>query len=90
MDLEWDEKKRRLNLANHGLDFSVADKFDFDNATYIPDERKDYGEARIIATSYLGDRICVLCFTMRNGTLRIISFRKANDREKRTYQRSLI
>lgn len=90
MEFEWDGTKRQLNLANHGLDFLSADRLDFDNATYIPDERKDYGELRIVATSYLDDRICVLCFTMRNGAVRIISLRKANDREKRTYQRSLI
>jgi uncharacterized protein len=88
MDLEWDEAKRRLNLTNHGLDFGSVPRFDFENATYIPDDRKDYGEVRIVATGHLDDRLCVLCFTMRREALRIISLRKANDREKKRYQQS--
>jgi uncharacterized protein len=55
------------------------------------DARSDYGETRFIATgpvARLDDRICIAVYTWRDGVRRIISFRKANDREIRKYQAS--
>ena len=49
------------------------------------DNRKDYGEPRYIATGLWGDRILVVAFTVRNGTIRIISARRANSRERKIY-----
>jgi uncharacterized DUF497 family protein len=39
-----------------------------------------------VALGYLGERLHVVCFTPIEGGVRIISFRKANAREKRRYE----
>ena len=55
------------------------------------DARIDYGETRFVATgpiAALGNRIFVVVYTWRENIRRIISFRKANDREIRKYRAS--
>ena len=43
--------------------------------------RKEYGESRYQATGYLQGRLMVLVFTPIQDGIRVISFRKANQRE---------
>ena len=66
MQLEWDEKKRKANLAKHGVDF--ADLAPLFNGLTISvlDSRFDYGEFRFIT---LGDpqRYCYDRRTYRDG-----------------------
>jgi uncharacterized protein (DUF4415 family)/uncharacterized DUF497 family protein len=71
MRLEWDEAKRAANLAKHGIDFSLAEQFDFESAKIGPDERRDYGEPRDIALGVIGSRVHVLilpCAARRSGS----------------------
>jgi uncharacterized DUF497 family protein len=51
-----------------------------------PDNRRSYGEERYIAATPIGARLHVVVFTIRSGTLRIISLRKANRREIKRYE----
>ena len=51
----------------------------------LEDDRKDYGEPRFISIGYLDGRMVVLVWTPRNTEFRIISMRKANDREQALY-----
>lgn len=85
MELEWDETKRQDALLNRGLDFADVVEFGWRGAVIEPDDRGDYGERRMIAYGYLHGRLCVLCFTERGPKLRVISLRKANDREIKRY-----
>ena len=92
MEFEWDENKRKKNLAKHGLDFWFAvDIFEDANRIEYPDERKDYGENRMIIIGKITKGIfsseIILCavYTDRNGKTRIISARKANKKEKKLY-----
>ena len=51
-------------------------------------ERDDVFSTRAavnITVGFLGGRMVVLAWTLRNGARRIISMRKANDREQKTY-----
>jgi hypothetical protein len=50
-----------------------------------PDARQDYGEEKIIAIGLIGKSVCVVFYTRREETIRIIFDRKANEREKRRY-----
>jgi uncharacterized DUF497 family protein len=84
--VEWDDGKRAANLARHGVDFIDALRFDWDNAQLTPDTRRDYGELRVIAVGRIGRRMHVLVFAPRAEAIRIISRRKANDREIRRYE----
>ena len=85
MEFEWDNIKNARNLKEHGLDFKDADSFDWDDARYFTDDRKDYKEERIFGVGNYGSRLTVIVFTNRNGKTRLISWRKANKREVQKY-----
>lgn len=85
MQYEWDENKRLVNLEKHGLDFTDCIRFEWGDAVILPDERKDYGESRFVAYGFCCGHFVALAFTPRGGTVRIISFRKANSRERGKY-----
>ena len=86
MPFEWDENKRKWNIDNRQMDFTSADDFDMSTATHQVDRRRSYGEVRFVSVGYLHDRLCVMCWTIRRGNVRVISLRKANDREIKSYQ----
>ncbi len=86
MELEWDERKRRETIDRRHLDFADVEAFDYDAVVSVPDRRHDYGEDRYNAFGYLRGVLCTYCFTWRGGRMRIISMRKANDRERKKYQ----
>ena len=83
--LAWDERKRAANRAKHGVDFAIAERFDFETALVLVDDRKDYGETRYRAFGVIDGRLHVLVFTARSERIRVISLRRANDRERRNY-----
>ena len=89
MRIEYDEAKRRLTLATRGLDFAKAEEiFDGTEFTWV-DDRQDYGELRHNTFGRLDGRLVSLTWTVRDGKRRIISMRKANDREQARYRRAL-
>ena len=46
------------------------------------DDRKDYGERRLICFGMLHDRMVVMGYTPRGADRHVFSMRKANDRKK--------
>ena len=86
MTVEFDEAKRAKTLEERGVDMARAGEvFDGDTLT-VEDVRIDYGETRYITVGFLDERMVVLVWTQRGDIYRIISMRKANDREKAIYQ----
>ena len=85
MEFEWDENKRRINLQTHNLDFANAHLAFTKSAFVIPDDREDYGENRYILLGLMRERIVVIAFTIRDNVIRVISMRKANKRERKSY-----
>jgi len=53
------------------------------------DDREDYGEERFITLGELKSRVVVVVHTQRDFITRIISMRKANEREKKIYFKRL-
>ena len=51
----------------------------------VEDDRRDYGEERCITIGFLDQRMVAVVWTARNGTRRIISKDKANEREQARY-----
>ena len=89
VEFRWDEKKSRENLQKHGLSFEDAHLvFEGETVTFL-DDRIDYGEKRYITLGELLGRVAVIVHTLRGETIRIISMRKANEREKKIYQERL-
>lgn len=87
MKIEFDAVKSEKNSRERNLPFHLAENFDWGTALYAEDDRRSYPESRFISIGYLEDRLHVLCFTPIQGGVRIISFRKANDREVRDYEK---
>jgi hypothetical protein len=83
VEITYDPRKHERNLSERSLGFDGAAKFNFLSASYFPEIRK--GESRLVAVGYLGKRQHVLCFIPTQSGIRVISFRKANDREARRY-----
>lgn len=86
MKIEFDPTKNNKNIIERDLNFERAKDFDFNTALFEIDNRHDYRETRVIALGYLGERLHVLIFTKIKDGVRVISFRKANNREKKRYE----
>lgn len=85
---EWDTLKQMTNLDKHGLDFFDAHERWESPMLVAIDQRYHYGENRFIALGVLKKRVVVCAYTTReNKTIRIISFRKANSREIKQYEK---
>ena len=86
---DWDEDKRKLNIADHRIDFTAAEGFDWDTAVINIDDREDYGELREVAWGFIRERLYTLVFTRRGQRIRIISLRKADKREMKKYDEKI-
>lgn len=89
MSFEWDENKQLTNLSKHSLNFKDAHLVFAGQTVTFADDRQSYNEPRYITLGTLQDRIVVIIHTYRNHKIRIISMRKANEREQRIYQKRL-
>ena len=85
MEFTWSETKRRANLKAHGLDFIDA-SFVFEGVTYtFEDDRFSYGEQRFVTLGLLSGIPVSVVHTESEYEIRIISFRKATQREAHIY-----
>lgn len=84
MRTEFDPAKDEANRAKHGL--SLADFAGFDSEPIvIEDTRFDYGEPRFIALGRIDALPHSLVYTLRGNVLRLISFRRAHEKEMRRH-----
>jgi uncharacterized protein len=89
MQIEFDPEKRDKTLLERGLDMAAcAAAFDGPCLTF-PDMRRGYGEDRFISFALLDGRMVVIVWTPRGKARRVISLRKANDREIREHAKRL-
>ncbi|MFA6069857.1 MAG: BrnT family toxin [Janthinobacterium sp.] len=89
MRITFDAVKREKTLRERGLDFARA-RVVFDGFTItLQDQRQDYGEPRFITAGWLDARLVVLVWTPRGLARRIISMRRANEREIDKYKQGL-
>jgi len=85
MQIEFNPSKRQITLKERELDMAeAAEVFAGDHLT-VEDDRFDYGEPRYITIGFMSGRMVVLVWTPRGEACRIISMRKANDRERKAY-----
>ena len=85
MEFTWSAKKRRGNLRAHGLDFVDSPPV-FDGPTYtFEDDRFSYREQRFVTLGLLAGVPVSLVHTESEYEIRIISFRKATEREAQIY-----
>lgn len=85
MAIEFDEAKYRFSLETRGFDMKRASEVFAGTTLTAEDRRKNYGEHRFFTIGYLDNKMVVLVWIPRNEDQRIISMRKANEREQAKY-----
>lgn len=89
MRFSWSERKRAVNLGEHGLDFVDAPRV-FEGLTFTyEDDRFAYGERRFVTLGLLAGVPVSIAHTETDDEIRIISLRKATSREARRYFREV-
>ncbi len=85
----WDEKKDAVNRRKHGISFEEAKTAFYDEkATVYYDPDHSFGEDRFILLGIsFRRRVLVVCHCHRENdtVIRLISARKADKDEERTY-----
>ncbi|MEB3191307.1 MAG: BrnT family toxin [Snowella sp.] len=97
MDFNWDNNKNQSNITKHSISFEEAIAiFDDPNILTFEDVRFNYGETRFVSIGQITlvtqekEVIIVVIHTQRNRAIRLISARKANERERKRYEQQSI
>jgi len=84
-DFEWDEAKRRANIAKHGIDFLTATRVFDDAAAYAYPSPASDVEQRFVVVGKVDGMVMAVVYTMRGERRRIISARMARRAERARY-----
>ena len=86
MEIGFDPAKDAENRRKHGVSLAFgADVLADVHRIDVLDVRHDYGEDRFVTYGMVEGRVWVCVFAPRGSFTRLISVRKANDRETRRY-----
>ncbi len=86
MTFEYDENKSVANKQKHGIDFEEAKKLFADkDAIIYPSNHAT--EERFFAVGLIDDKIYTAIITFRGKNIRIISTRRARQKEIEQYER---
>lgn len=87
MEFEWDSEKSDACFAQRRFDFAyVLHAFLDTNRLIHKDTRWDYGETRYQLLGAIDGRVFFVVYTLRGKIIRLISARKANQREVHDYE----
>lgn len=84
MVFEWDQDKNESNRKKHGIDFETARNIWLDD-NRVEIEAPYPIESRWIVIGDVAGKIWVAVYTIRNGTIRIISVRRARAKGIKLY-----
>ncbi|GGK34118.1 membrane protein [Salinarimonas ramus] len=83
---DWDDAKAASNEVKHGISFDVASEVFLDPRRLdLPDDRFAYGEPRRICFGRVRGVVLAVVYTIRADAVRIISARKASQKERRLH-----
>ena len=89
MKVMCDPAKNAANIAKHGFSLQDAAGLEWEAAVVWLDSRRDYGEPRMVGLVPVNDRLFCVVFVDRSfeelTERRIISLRRANNREVQRY-----
>ncbi|MDJ0662332.1 MAG: BrnT family toxin [Crocosphaera sp.] len=87
---EWDDKKNQINKNKHGVSFEEAKSvFYDDHALQFWDEDNSLAQERFLLlgrSSKMRILLIVHCFREQESIIRIISARKATQKESKQYR----
>lgn len=85
MVITFDPVKRARVLHERGLDLADAGEVFTGLTATRADDRRDYGELRLITAGYLRERFVVLVWTPRDEARHIISMRHGHASEEQSW-----
>ena len=87
----WDPNKNKENIKKHKISFEEAKEVFYDDkAILFDDPDHSENEERFLIIGRIQNlNICVVshCYKEKEGSIRLISARKATKKEKETYER---
>jgi uncharacterized DUF497 family protein len=88
MSFEWDPEKSKSNRKKHGIDFETAKQI------WLDDNRVEIKapypvEDRWIVIGSVHEKVWVAVYTIRDDTVRIISVRRAREKEVKLYEEKI-
>ncbi len=93
MFFEWDPEKNQINIKKHGISFTEASSVFFDDkAIMFDDPEHSEAEDRFLLLGMSKKaNLCLVCHCYResDNTIRIISARKASQKEEKRYVRGI-
>ncbi len=88
MRFDWDLAKGERNRRERGFGFEFAALIFEGDTIEWPDDRRDYGEARVRAIGEADGLVLHVVFTDRGEVRRIISARLADRKERKRWHAS--
>jgi uncharacterized DUF497 family protein len=85
MEITYDPAKNETNIRERGLSFEFVNELEWETVSLREVTRPEHGERRWRAWGLIQGRMVVLIYTIRAEGMRVISFRKANSRERKMY-----
>jgi uncharacterized DUF497 family protein len=86
VDFEWDDEKALSNKTKHGITFEeTIAVFADEDLMVLNASRPADGEERFKAVGRIEGRLFIVVYAQRGEGLRLISARRANSKEKRSY-----
>jgi uncharacterized DUF497 family protein len=87
MLITCDPNKSRANYFKHGIVLEFAQYLDWANEMVWQDVRQNYNEVRMSGLVPLEGKIYAVVYVLRAESTRMISLRKANNREIKQYDK---
>jgi uncharacterized protein len=88
MGFQWDPAKDAANKAKHLVGFREAAEIFRGFVLVREDDRRDYGERRLVALGAYDGQVLRVVYTPRGEDIRIISAWRAGRDERETYARA--
>ena len=89
LDFKWDPNKEQINIKKHGITFSTAMNVFYDEhrLVYFDSDNSLFNEDRYQVIGMVKERLIILfvAYTIRLGSYRIISARRATKAEEKRY-----
>lgn len=87
MEFEFDSGKSKLNRIKHGIDFHQAQLLW--EGPYVEFAAQQEYENRFAVIGQIGDKVYTCIYTVRRNHIRIISCRRARNKERQLYENSI-
>lgn len=91
MEFEWHDTKAKANATKHGVTFEEAMSCFYDplQISFYDPDHSDHEAREIMIAHSCKARMLLVCYTLRDETIRLISARLATKREVKNYEEGI-